>query len=122
MDVNFQDLSTFHRELLTRLLAAEFFGKEQLTQQIHSGRFTVIDANQSLAIKASGPRAEVRKRVPVEANALDKDGMMIHSLLFVRGGYVYMLENFRGDGNPIQQMPSAAEFQVLVLGDAKKKV
>ena len=75
-----------------------------------------IDADGSLEISVpEGPRAEVIRRVPVEAEAVDSDGVPIHVLLHVVDGLLHELELFREDSRPVRRPPAPEDLRVLVL-------
>lgn len=113
----FQELSEWHREMLTRLLNAPFPGQQELKSQVLTSHFRAIDINQSLEIfPTSSIVAPVVKRIPVEAYAADEDGVQIQLLLFTRQGLAYMLEVLRGDGEQVKRLPPVSAFNVTVLG------
>ena len=73
----------------------------------------IIDENGSLAIRVMDcDRANVRERVPVEADAIDSDGQPVHVLLHVVDGYLNELELYRNDLKPVLSFPSSTELQV----------
>src|SRR4051794_25945389 len=114
----FEELSEWHRAILSRLLDASFPGQQELKPQVLSAHFRVIDANQSLEISPrSNTPASVARTVPVEAFATDEDGTAIQALLFTKHGMAYMLEVLRGDGEPVQRLPPASAFGIMVLGE-----
>ena len=113
----FNELPLWHQEILSRLLDASFIGKRELATQILASRFKIIDANQSLEILATDSiRAPVIKTIPVEASAMDDNGLQIQVLLFTRHGLPYMLEVLRVDGGEISRLPPSDSFSVTVLG------
>jgi len=61
--------------------------------------------------------AEVRRRIPIEAEAADVDGIIIHFLLHVVHGYMDELELYREDGKSIREMPKAASLRLISLDD-----
>ena len=101
---------------LAQLLTATFHGKDEIAQQLAVTRGRVIDADGSLELSVrNAPPASVARRVPVEAEAEDIDGITFHVLLHVVDGYVDELEVYREDGQsmkgPIQ--PDALRVRVL---------
>jgi len=62
-----------------------------------------------------GVAAHVARRVPVEAELEDVDGVTIHVLLHVVQGFLNELEVFREDGGLIQGPMSAERPRILVL-------
>jgi hypothetical protein len=114
--MTFEEIPPWHREILAKLLRADFPGKAEITQQINTARFRIIDANQSLGISALDSLvAPVVKTIPVEAYATDQDGALVQIMLFTRGGRAYMLEILREDGNSVREFPLIEKFTVLVL-------
>ena len=114
--MTFEELSSWHREILAKLVRVDFPGKAEVTLQLHTATFNIIDANQSLGISTLGSLdAPVVKRIPVEAYATDKDGVLVQVLLFSRTGRAYMLEILREDGKPVRELPAIERFTVLVL-------
>jgi hypothetical protein len=59
--------------------------------------------------------AHVVKRIPVEGEAEDKDGVAIHVLLHVVNGRPIELDIFKNDGSPVKEMPPASAFGLEVL-------
>jgi hypothetical protein len=112
---SFSELPAWHRELLTKLLESPFPGNTELMGQVFASNFSIVDDNQSLKIVCSAcTPASVRKTIPVEARALDSDGVPIESLLFTREGLAYLLENRRLDGELIKDMPPVKAFNVTM--------
>jgi hypothetical protein len=66
---------------------------------------------------ASG-KAPVAKRIPVEAEAEDEDGYLIHALLHVVDGRPTELEIFKDDGSCVRRMPAPSAFELIVLPPA----
>src|SRR5713226_4799769 len=92
--------------LLQRLLEAEFPGKEQLAPMVQDMLVRPIDEAGSLELRTqANTRATVIKRIPVEAEAKDKDGVTIHVLLHVVDGRPIELEIFKDDSSRIKYMP-----------------
>lgn len=70
------------------------------------------------AVPADAHVAMVLQRVPVEAQSKDADGMDIHFLLHVVGGFLRELEIFREDSEPIKELPRADTLVVLAFRPA----
>jgi len=88
------------------LLEAEFPGKEQLAPMVQDMLVRPIDEAGSLELRTqANTRATVIKRIPVEAEAKDKDGVTIHVLLHVVDGRPIELEIFKDDSSRIKYMP-----------------
>jgi hypothetical protein len=115
-NIQFHELPVWNRELLSRLLNADFPGQQELKSQISTATYKIIDANQSLSISPTkSVPGQFAKTIPVEASGSDQDGVLIQTLLFTRQGFAYMLEVLREDGNPVKCLPPASEFSVTVL-------
>jgi hypothetical protein len=105
------------RALMQRLLAADFPGKEEIAKQLAGCRVRIIDDEGSLEFEprdAARP-ATVKKRIPVEADAADEDGIHVHFLLHVVKGFAKELEVYKDDGSPIKRMPCPDDLEVIVL-------
>ncbi|MCU1362893.1 MAG: hypothetical protein JWM55_721 [Acidimicrobiaceae bacterium] len=72
--------------------------------QIDCVRACPIDRDGSLKFRINGPRAEVSRRIPVEAEIEDSDGVTIHVLLHVADGLIDELELYREDSAPIRDV------------------
>jgi hypothetical protein len=59
--------------------------------------------------------AVVERRIPVEAELKDADGVTIHVLLHVLDGLLNELEVYRDDSGPIQRQISPEELDLIVL-------
>ncbi|MDA1054570.1 MAG: hypothetical protein O3C40_29415 [Planctomycetota bacterium] len=102
--------------LLQRLLSATVSGKEQLIEQVRGARVESIDNNGSLRfIFESAPKAKVTKRIPVEAQCLDSDGMWIHALLHVLNGQISELEIYKDDSSPVLREIDVREWEILPM-------
>ena len=85
--------------ILTALVAEPFPGRDEIALQLAVARSRRIDDHGCLALSArDAPRATVLRRIPIEAEADDLDGMTIHILLHVIDGYIDELELYREDG------------------------
>jgi hypothetical protein len=114
--LGFNNLPAWHQKMISCLLNVSFPGNPEISRQLKTAEFEVIDANRSLRICPSIlVNAPVEKTIPVEASALDTDGIPIEVLLFTRRGVVNMLEILRGDGRTVKEMPSVDQFKVMVL-------
>ncbi|MFJ2370432.1 DUF6984 family protein [Microbacterium sp. NPDC087665] len=84
------------------LVSQNFAGSAELAGQIEGLRVASIDSNGSLRLAVSGgPPAQVRFRVPVEAEYDDRDGVVVHVLVHVVNGYLDELEVYREDGGRV---------------------
>jgi hypothetical protein len=98
------------------LLAADFPGNTALKEQISRAMVRQIDADGSLKFSVSGGQlAEVVRRIPVEAETVDSDGLTIHLLLHVVDGLMNELELYRDGEGTVRRMPTAEDLRILVL-------
>lgn len=114
---HFREPTTTEREVMQRLLAADFPGKEDIAKQLAGSRVRIIDDEGSLELEPSAAArpATVEKRIPVEADAVDEDGIHVHFLLHVVKGFAKELEVYKDDGTPIRRMPSPNDLEIIVL-------
>jgi len=114
---HFREPVPTEREVILRLLAADFPGKEEIARQLADCRVRIIDDEGSLELEPSdaAKSAMVEKRIPVEAEGIDEDGIHVHVLLHVVKGFAAELEIYKDDGTPIRRMPSACDLKVIVL-------
>jgi hypothetical protein len=113
----FRALSAPERSILAKLLSQDFPGSADLREQLLQTRGRKIDADGSLALEpATGAiPAGVTRRIPVEAELEDVDGMTIHVLLHVINGLMNELEVYREDSSPVQRHISPDELRLIVL-------
>jgi len=98
------------------LLGAEFPGNLALRKQLAKAAVRRVDTDGSLELSVeAGPQAEVVRRIPVEAEAVDRDGVPIHVLLHVVDGRLHELEFYREDSQPIVRRPTPDDIRVFVL-------
>jgi len=98
------------------LLRPAFSGKEDLIKQLASAEVIRIDGDGSLQFRIrGGSPAAVNRRIPVEAELEDSDGVTIYLLLHVIDGYLNELEIYRGDSLPIKGAIRPEELRTLVL-------
>jgi hypothetical protein len=103
-------------QLVDSLLGATFPGREALVQQWLSAEVRRIDEDGSLQIRThGGPPADVVRRIPVEAELEDEDGMTIHLLLHVVEGLLDELEIYRNDSQPVQSEILPGTLRLIVL-------
>src|SRR5690348_3882025 len=89
----FREPTDGERKLLMRLLQADFPGRTELASLVESSLVKIIDEDGGLELRAQREgKALVTKRVPVEAEASDSDGVTIHMLLHVVDGKPTELE------------------------------
>jgi hypothetical protein len=107
-------LEEYGRQVVGHLLSKEFPGRNALAVQAASARLAALANSVSLSIQpdAALPVADVRYRVPVEAEASDQDGMPLHFLLHVVDGRLDELEIFRDDGERPIALPDPASLAI----------
>ena len=104
------------KSLLALLLSVEFEGKEVIARQLRDVRVRELDAEGSLGLNvSSSERAHVKHRIPIEAEAQDRDGVTIHMLLHVVDGIASELEFYKEDSSPILDLPPAHEWRLVEL-------
>ena len=119
---DFREPTEPERLLFYRLLEANFPGRDELGPLMRQVLIKIIDKDGRLKLQSQVEgRAPVVKRIPVEAEAKDEDGAVIHMLLHVVDGRPMVLEFFRdGDGTVIK-MPPASAFELIVLPPSPAK-
>ena len=106
-------LTDYESRLLGRLLQPAFPGRDAIAEQIANSQVAQIDPNGSLTFSVkSNTKAGVKRRVPVEGEFEDADGVVIHVLLHVVDGIVNELEIYREDSSPIVSLPDPASLIV----------
>jgi hypothetical protein len=122
MTAEFRKPTEREQGLLGRLLEADFPGKEELAPLLRNLLVKTIDAHGCLELRSQAEgKSPVVKRVPVEAEAKDEDGVVVHMLLHVVDGRPTDLEFFRDDGAAIKQMPPPSAFELIVLPPVPEK-
>jgi hypothetical protein len=113
---DFRPLSDLEGQLLAVLLGTDFSGRDALAEQVAAASVREIDHNGSLEFApADGTPAEVARRVPVEAELDDNDGVTIHVLLHVVDGFLKELEVYRDDSGRIQRVLDPGDLRLMVL-------
>ncbi|HJW75390.1 MAG TPA: hypothetical protein VJ787_06940 [Thermoleophilia bacterium] len=102
--------------LVNLLLSANFSESKAIAEQVRNARVRTVDANGSIAFTvASSERAVVKHRVPIEAEADDRDGTVVHMLLHVVDGQVSELEFFKEDSSAILDLPPPDRWRLVEL-------
>lgn len=97
---DFRKLSSEETKILDFLLQSDFPGCSELKIQLVNCEVKPIDAEGSIAFNIlKGERANISKRIPVEAQFKDIDGIYVHILLHVVDGYLSELEIYKEDGS-----------------------
>lgn len=112
----YRDPSVAESAALRRLLEEDFPGCSELRVQLDGLRVSTLDVEGGPALKPerNAPPAHVERRVPVEAEIEDADGVTIHVLLHVLQGRLHEIEIYREDlGRPVSAL-RPEEFRVVV--------
>jgi len=109
-------MTTIEKELFNLLLDSEFAGKDELKEQLENCQVESIDENGSLKIYVkNNKRANVKRRIPIEAEGEDSDGITIHVLLHVVNGFADELEIYKDDSSKVIQTPNASGLRLICL-------
>lgn len=108
--------------VLHRLLLADFHGKENLLKQTQSVRVSEeCKACRSIVLvvdKIPENAAPVVCRVPVHAQASDRDGENLHILLHVVQGFIDEMEIYREDLLDVMALPDPKFIEIIDIDDA----
>jgi hypothetical protein len=122
MDSGFRQLDSRERELLEKLLDAEFPGRDELRAQLGSVTAKQIGDDGTLMLRcASGPTSPSEYGPAIHGMCKDSDGMTIWFMLHTKGGFMHMLEIVKDDGSPIVNTPTAHDLVVLLPEDPGRK-
>jgi hypothetical protein len=114
-------LSAAERNVLDRLLDANLPAHQTLRQQAAHAKVGAEAKGDTRTIRfvfcAHVPRAEIKARVPVEAQAVDADGGEIAVLLHVIDGRLDELEVYRFDGGDIHDEVDPNSMRVMINPD-----
>jgi hypothetical protein len=107
--------------ILNHLLSVNFPGRLMLKKQTESARVSE-ECEDCRTIKIIVDRisnnvATVKRRIPIEADANDIDGVKIHYLLHVVNGFIDELEIFREDSMPIKEFPEPSLLTIINIDD-----
>lgn len=115
-------LKDWEIDVLDRVLRIPFEGRDNALLQVRSARveaeclhcptvwLTVDTLSSEVITKGGRPLVGI---LPCELEGRDADGMPISILIHVREGYVYELEVFRVDGNPLLALPHARTLRTI---------
>ncbi|BAS26360.1 DUF6984 family protein [Limnochorda pilosa] len=117
-----RELTHEEEQILQRLLTAvEFPGRPTLLEQAArarvSGECTCGCRSIELRVPDSVRKAEVKRRIPVEAEAEDQDHRTMHCLLHVVDGWIAELEIYRDDSKAIGRLPAPERLCVMSLDE-----
>jgi hypothetical protein len=112
---SYRPLSDWERRIILRLLLAEAFaGRDDLLLQLEQASAQTIDEDGSISLKCPrAPKASVNARIPVEGEARDTDGMVIHYLLHVVDGTMNELEVYKDDSSKILRQAEPENLTVM---------
>jgi hypothetical protein len=116
MESEFRKLNERERELLEKLLDAEFPGRDEWRTQLDSmtGKQIIEDGTLILRCDAGLP-LPTKYKLGIEGMCKDADGGDIGVLLHAdRNGFLRMLEILKYDGSPVINPPSARDLVLLL--------
>jgi hypothetical protein len=116
MESGFRKLNERERELLEKLLDAEFPGRDEWRTQLNSmtGNQVIEDGTLILRCDAALP-LPTKYKLGIEGMCKDADGGDIAVLLHADGnGFLRMLEILKYDGSPVINPPSARNLVLLL--------
>lgn len=101
-----RNLYSWEREILDKLLEQNFFGRDQIRAQLSNCKVSILDDEGSIKfhLKEDIPVADIKKRIPIEAQVSDEDGIMIHILLHIVDGLISESEIFKDDSSSIKNL------------------
>ncbi|MGI8840501.1 MAG: DUF6984 family protein [Caulobacteraceae bacterium] len=111
-----RELTEAERGIMDALLKASFPGRDKLRRLLYDAIVSNIDEMGSLKIQSIVDlSADTAKRVPVEAEVSDLDGVAIHVLLHVMNGKPVELEIYKEDGSALLSAIDTSRLETLVL-------
>src|SRR6266478_3745343 len=112
----FRTLTDSERNILAKLLYAEFEGRDAIKHQVDRCLVRAIDVYGSLEFSVqTDVRAQVKRRIPIEGQFVDVDGTQIHVLLHVVNQKIAELEFYKDDSSLIVSMPPVEKLEVILL-------
>lgn len=114
----YRPLTEWERRIILRLLQeSPFTGRDALLDQLEHVVGHPIDVDGSLSLKCSSVlKAVVKTRIPVEGEAPDIDGVIIHYLLHVVDGKMDELEVYKDDSSKILRHAEPEKLKVTNAG------
>ncbi len=116
MESGWRKLDDREREVLEKLLAAEFPGGQEWREQLATmtAKQIIEDGTLSLRCASGSPLPTNYRKLPTEGVCKDADGGEIAILLHAdKSGFLSRLEILKYDGTPIIKPPSVAEMEIL---------
>jgi hypothetical protein len=115
-DQEFRNFTAFEQRIIDRLLEKSFPGRDEICEQMKKSFVKTIDEDKSLEfLVKTNVKSRVKRRIPVEAEFQDADGVLVHILLHVVDGKVNELEIYKEDGSPIIEIPDPSKLKVVCL-------
>ena len=109
-------LNRTENQILNFLLSTDFPGRLTIIEQLKAAEVKVIDTEGSLEFFINdGPKAKVLRRIPIEAQVKDSDGVYIHILLHVVNGCLKELEIYKEDGSSLNQEIDSKKLELIQL-------
>ena len=114
----YRPLTEWEQRIILRLLQeSPFTGQDALLAQLEHVVGQLIDEDGSLSLKCSSAlKAIVKTRVPIEGEAPDTDGVVIHYLLHVVDGKMNELEVYKDDSSKVLRHSEPEELKVMNAG------
>lgn len=104
----FRQINASEKEILSRLLEADFPARDVVCEQVLHAVVRTIDAEGSLEFQTTSSQTiPPGGRVRVEARYRDLDEVYVNLLLHIADGKVRELEVYKDDGSPIRTAPNA---------------
>lgn len=114
-DQQAREMTANERRLIARLLETPFPGSDAVAEQLQTCLVVPVGSNGTLDfLIETGPKAEVRNSVPVEAEAEDIDGTTIHLLLHVIEGIARGIEVYKEDSSQVIKMPKPSDLRIFI--------
>jgi uncharacterized protein DUF6984 len=106
-------ITPFEASLINRIVNAGS-GRYHAVPTLADERVSELPAEGTIRFTAY--RSDSSRKYPIEAEAADVDGILIHALLFVNNdGCIAELELYKEDGSPIADMPPAEAWTIVDL-------
>jgi hypothetical protein len=106
-------LDAYERQLLDRLIARVKDGEDVYADQLSTCKARSLDSNGSLELVVlSDRRADSLRRLLVEGEAVDSDGIAIHYLIHAVDGRLAILDIYKDDVSSIVDRPPIEQIEV----------
>ena len=113
---HFRTLTDSERNMLAKLLSTDFERRDAIKHQVDRCLVRAIDVDGSFEFSVqTNVRAQVKRRIPIEGQFADVDGMQIHVLLHVVDQKIAELEFYKDDSSHIVSMPPTENLEVILL-------